>query len=277
VTEKSTSDLNIMPIGRFSNACRLSVKALRYYDERGILSPCLVDPATGYRYYRSDQARDAVMIALLRSLDVPLDTIKKVLHADGDQLRQCLDAERARIEQDLATKRHALRSIERISRYGNLMPYKVAVRSVPDCRLASVHCSTTAERMIEDSGRLVYALFDELARLQIEHSDPYMCINESPDAEGKIVVRACIGVGDREIADRRVTMIDISGGNEAWLTHVGAYEELGVAYHALSAWVQERGHEQRGALREIYRNDPADTPVEELITEVILPIGPNRS
>jgi len=263
-----------MPIGRFSNACRLSVKALRYYDERGILKPYLVDPATGYRYYRSDQARDAVMIALLRSLDVPLDTIKNVLHADGDELRHCLDGERERIERDLATKHHALRSIVRISRYGNLMPYQVAVRSAPDYRLASIQCTTTAARMIEDSGQLVYTLFDELERQKIEHSDPYMCINESPDPQGNILVHACVGVGDSEVTSDRVTMIDIRGGTEAWLAHVGAYEELGIAYHALSAWVQEHGHEQRAALREIYRNDPADTPVDELITEVILPIAP---
>ena len=32
----------------------------------------------------------------------------------------------------------------------------------------------------------------------------------------------------------------------AWLTHKGAYEELGLAYHALLAWAQERGHEQTG-------------------------------
>jgi len=274
VTEKDASKFNIMPIGRFSNACRLSVKALRYYDERGILKPFCVDPDTGYRYYRSDQARDAVMIALLRSLDVPLDTIKHVLHADRDELRRYLDTERTRIEQDLATKYHALRSIERIARYGDLMPYAVALRSAPDYRLASIRCTTTAECMIEDSGQLVYTLFDELARLQIEHTDPYLCINESPDPLGAIVVHAGVGVGDHEITDERVAMIDVSGGTEAWLTHVGAYEELGIAYHALSAWAQERGHEQRNALREIYRNDPVDTPVDELITEVILPIHP---
>jgi len=262
-----------MPIGRFSNACRLSIKALRYYDERGILKPFLVDPDTGYRYYRSDQARDAVMIALLRSLDVPLDTIKRVLHAEGNEVRACLNTERERIERELAEKRHALRSIERIARHGDLMPYKVAVRSGPDYRVASIRCATTAERMIEDSGQLMYTLFDELERLKAEPADPYMCINESPDPQGNIVVHACVGVGGSEIQDNRVTMIDVRGGMEAWLTHIGAYEELGIAYHALSAWAQERGHEQRAALREIYRNDPADTPVDELITEVILPIA----
>lgn len=272
MTGKTTRKHNLMPIGRFSTACRLSIKALRYYDERGLLKPCFVDPVSGYRYYRIDQSRDAVMIALLRSLDIPIDTIKQLLHAEGDELRRCLDVERARIESELHEKRQALKSIERIARYGELTPYTVAIRSAPDYRLASLRCTTTAECMVDDSGALMYALFDELARLGVNHSDPYVCINEAPDPQGNIAVHACVGIGSAEISGDRVAMIHIAGGPEAWLTHVGAYEELGIAYHALSAWVQERGHEQRAALREIYRNDPADTPVDELVTEVIMPI-----
>jgi DNA-binding transcriptional MerR regulator len=206
---------NLMPIGQFSNACRLSIKALRHYDERGLLKPAFVDPATGYRYYRPEQARDAVMIALLRSLEVPLDTIGNMLSAEGDELRRYLDTERARIERDLTKKRHALHSIERIARHGDLMPYTVAVRSAPGYRLASIHCNTTAERMVEDSGNLMYRLFDELAGLGAAHGDPYMCINHAPDRQGNIVVHACVGLAGKEIQNGRVTMMDIDGGPEA--------------------------------------------------------------
>jgi len=44
----------------------------------------------------------------------------------------------------------------------------------------------------------------------------------------------------------------------------------------LAAWVQARGHQQRDSLREIYLNDPddpADTPIDDLTTEVILPLS----
>lgn len=58
----------------------------------------------------------------------------------------------------------------------------------------------------------------------------------------------------------------------AWLTHSGSYVELGIAYHALLAWAQEHGHEQRGPMREMYMNDPSTTPTKELRTEVVLPV-----
>ena len=50
---------------------RLSVKALRHYDEQGLLSPAVVDPSSGYRYYRYSQANRAEAIRILRSLDMP--------------------------------------------------------------------------------------------------------------------------------------------------------------------------------------------------------------
>lgn len=40
-----------MPIGPFSEMTRLSVKALRIYDDMGLLPPAMVDDASGYRYY----------------------------------------------------------------------------------------------------------------------------------------------------------------------------------------------------------------------------------
>ena len=53
---------------------------------------------------------------------------------------------------------------------------------------------------------------------------------------------------------------------------MGPYEALGLAYHALLAWVQEHGHEPLGPVWEFYANDPADVPAEELVTEVALPL-----
>jgi DNA-binding transcriptional MerR regulator len=72
-------DQQLMPIGRFARRCRLSVKQLRHYDELGLLRPAWVDPGSGYRYYRAEQAREALSIGLLRSLDVPLPAIGQVL------------------------------------------------------------------------------------------------------------------------------------------------------------------------------------------------------
>ena len=69
-------------IGEFARRSRLSVKALRLYDELGVLVPARVDQASGYRYYDVAQLEAARIVAMLRRLEVPLVAIKELLACD---------------------------------------------------------------------------------------------------------------------------------------------------------------------------------------------------
>ena len=68
-----------MSIGEFARDPRLSAKALRLYDELGLLAPARVDEGSGYRFYEPGQLKQARLIAALRQLQVPLAEIKAVL------------------------------------------------------------------------------------------------------------------------------------------------------------------------------------------------------
>ena len=107
-------DRNLMPIGRFARSCRLSVKALRHYDELGLLEPAFVDPQSRYRYYAREQARDAVMIGMLRSLDLPLPVVRDALAAGPTELKALIDAEKARIEAEVAARQRTLLSLQHL-------------------------------------------------------------------------------------------------------------------------------------------------------------------
>lgn len=71
-----------MAIGRFARQAGLTVKALRHYDELGLLRPAAVDAETGYRSYSSEQLGRAEAIRTLRRLEVPLDEIATLLATD---------------------------------------------------------------------------------------------------------------------------------------------------------------------------------------------------
>src|ERR1700735_1797649 len=68
-----------MSIGEFARDSRLSAKALRLYDELGLLPPARVDEVSGYRFYESGQLKQARLIAALRQMHVPLAEIKAIL------------------------------------------------------------------------------------------------------------------------------------------------------------------------------------------------------
>ena len=86
-----------LSIGSFSRVSGLTVKALRHYDEIGLLEPARVDEWTGYRYYGLEQARVAEAIRRLRSLEVPLDEIRELLGADEPVVRERRAVNRARL------------------------------------------------------------------------------------------------------------------------------------------------------------------------------------
>lgn len=68
-----------MSIGPFSRASGLSAKALRHYDEVGLLKPAWVNPASGYRRYQPIQLDDAELIRVLAGVGYPLAEIRALL------------------------------------------------------------------------------------------------------------------------------------------------------------------------------------------------------
>ncbi|HUB22135.1 MAG TPA: MerR family transcriptional regulator [Streptosporangiaceae bacterium] len=69
----------LVSIGDFSRMTHLSIKALRFYHDQGLLEPARIDPGSGYRFYEPAQVPVAQVIRRFRDLDMPLDQVKAVL------------------------------------------------------------------------------------------------------------------------------------------------------------------------------------------------------
>jgi PPM family protein phosphatase len=80
--------VELLTIGAFAREARLSPKALRLYDDAGLLRPAAVDAANGYRYYDRAQLDRARLVGWLRRLDMPLRRIKEICdRPDADAAR----------------------------------------------------------------------------------------------------------------------------------------------------------------------------------------------
>jgi len=66
-------------IGEMSKMHRIPESTLRYYDEKGIFHPSIVDPQTQYRYYTIDQFSTLDQIKFLRHLNISLKDIKRYM------------------------------------------------------------------------------------------------------------------------------------------------------------------------------------------------------
>jgi protein phosphatase len=97
--------MEMLTIGAFAKACRLSPKALRLYDELELLRPARVDPETGYRYYAPEQLEQARLVAWLRRLGMPLARIRQVVALEPAAAAREIRAFWARVEAETATRR----------------------------------------------------------------------------------------------------------------------------------------------------------------------------
>jgi PPM family protein phosphatase len=97
--------MGMLTIGAFAAASRLSPKALRHYDELGLLPPARVDPVTGYRLYSRQQLDQARLVAWLRRLGMPLARIRAVCALPAAAAAGDVAAFWAQVEADTAARR----------------------------------------------------------------------------------------------------------------------------------------------------------------------------
>jgi DNA-binding transcriptional MerR regulator len=119
-------------IGEFARRSRLSLKALRLYDERGVLVPSRVDQASGYRYYDTAQLDEARLVVMLRQLQLPLAAIKELLACDpADAATRIAEYWRGAEAAHDARRDLADYLVNRLRGKRSVM-YEVATREIPE-------------------------------------------------------------------------------------------------------------------------------------------------
>ena len=70
--------MKYLRIGDFSNVVGISVKAIRFYEEKGLLKPAYTDKYTGYRYYDEKNIEHVLMILQYKEMGFALEEIKNI-------------------------------------------------------------------------------------------------------------------------------------------------------------------------------------------------------
>jgi DNA-binding transcriptional MerR regulator len=177
-----------MGIGEFASRSRLSAKALRLYDELGLLAPARVDEDSGYRFYEPGQLEQARLIATLRQLHFPLAEIKAILPLEPIQA-----AERVRQFWAATERQHSsLRAlatylIDKLSGTRSVV-YEVKTREIPERSLLCVKRNVTGEKAAWAFGKEFIALLRHYKLPEIEgRAGAFFCIfwgEVSEDSDG---------------------------------------------------------------------------------------------
>lgn len=122
-----------LSVGRFAQAAQLSRKALRLYDQLGILVPDYVDPESGYRYYSTTQFEKARFIRLLRAMEMPLADIRRVLAAatTEEAIQLVIDCQRAFEEKAEQVHLATQKVLAHLRQENNMMTVNVSTKDFP--------------------------------------------------------------------------------------------------------------------------------------------------
>lgn len=121
-----------LSIGDFARRSRLSLRALRLYDELGVLVPARVDHGSGYRYYDTAQLEAARLVVMLRQLQLPLAAIKELLASDPADAATRIARYWCEVEAAHDARRDlADHLVNRLSGKRSVM-YDVATREMPE-------------------------------------------------------------------------------------------------------------------------------------------------
>jgi len=275
--------LDQIPIGRFSVVTRLTQKALRYYDAKGLLVPGAKDPFTGYRYYTGDQIGAGVKIRQLADLGFTVEEMASYFEAeargDAGTVERLLGARLRDAEQELAR----LQRVVSLLGNGNdeMMKSTMSepvVKDVPRMRVLSRRETGSYDKTI---GKLIGDLMmvlnsPENGRNFVKMVGPVMTIyhDEEFREEGADIEVAVPVTGKVAVEDPAVEVRNLEPCRVLSLVHRGSYETIGQAYQRLHGYAAEKGLEITGPMRDLYLNDPNAVEQDQIMTEVQAPIKP---
>lgn len=263
-------------IGEFSKINKITVKALRLYDEIGLLKPKNVDEFSGYRFYETDQLPLVQKIISLKQMGFSLAEIAEILNNSANILAK-MEKKFEETKRQTEINEERMKQIEhyiQILKKEDKMSYDIVIKELPEVNVASMR------KVIAnyDEFNTIYPLMGELMRKQnLECINPGYCFtlyHNDEYREKDIDVEICESVVKPGKDEGGMVFKKFEKVPEAACTfHKGPYTSIGQAYGAIMQWVENNGYEIAGNIRESYvdgcwnKDDP-----NEWLTEVQAPI-----
>jgi len=253
----------MLTIGGFASAARLSLKAMRLYDQLGLLKPSYVDSASGYRYYHVDQLYIARLIRMMRQMDMPLATIRQVLAAAPADAETLVRGYWEAREKRMVEARQVVHEVVAFLRKEvATMALEVNVKTVEPQPIISVTARLKVEQLDSHIGNSLGRLY-ALAEAQgaVVSGAPFGIfhgpINHDDDGPIEVclpVQGAVAGAGDvvaRELAGGTVAYVMLHGEQCDFPAVLGGYDSV-------YDWIRQNGYQPSEPPREIWYSQPGE-------------------
>lgn len=265
----------LMSSGTFAARTRLSRKALRLYDELGLLRPAVVDPRTGYRSYAPEQVDRARLIGLLRRLDLPLGQIAVLLDLEPGAAAKSLGETWHAAEDTHADRRRLVRYLQDLLTGRTDDVYDIQTRDVPEQKVLSTQRNVTAGDLpgfIEDA----YArLFAHLGAAGVPlGGDPFVVYHGEVTEDSDGPVEVCLPVAGA-VEPAGTLGVRLEPAHTEAYTRIPKrqvrFPDIMRAYDAVAGWLQQQGERPALPPREVYFTDLAAAGDDDPAADIAFP------
>ncbi len=274
------SDSSLLSIGQFSALSGLTQKALRLYDEMGLLLPVQVDEQSGYRFYRPQQISQARVIGRLRQLEMPLKEIALVLGSEKSEATKILkiwweEQKRLQIKKD-----GLVRYVQYLLTDEGEIMFEVKTRTIPARKMAVISKTIYQPELDNFIGDSFSKLFDYTVgagarRPHTTQDEPTLVIYHgevTPDSANRVDV--CVPItGDLQPTEEILIQIE-PAHLEAYTTLKKSqvvFPEILHAYDAVGKWCGSNGKKHGGNPREVYFCDFMAAQDDDDVTDIAFP------
>ena len=243
-------------IGDFSKLSRVSIKALRLYDEMGLLKPVDVDRFTGYRYYEFNQLPRLYRILALKDLGFSLEEISRLLESEVpvEQMRGMLRLRQAEIRQRVEAEEARLERVELwlrvIEQEDSMSRYDVVIKTIEPMKVAAVRGVVPTP---PDQRSLWDELLGYLQQKNARMVGPPMAIYHDPEfKERDWDIEVVMPLSEEIPSSEHVQVYELPGPEKmACVVHTGPFATIMEAYDALAKWIDQNGYHIVGPGREL--------------------------
>ena len=137
-------------ISAFSRLTQLTEKALRLYDEKGLLVP-IKREITGYRYYTLNQIDKAIEIRILSRLGFSLNNIKKIINSKKtDEIEELFEIQIKKTNSTIQELNKAKKILlkKNLNEVFTMKAEKPIIKELPEIRAISKRVKGTYEKSI---------------------------------------------------------------------------------------------------------------------------------
>ncbi|UCD38776.1 MAG: GyrI-like domain-containing protein [Fidelibacterota bacterium] len=151
------------------------------------------------------------------------------------------------------------------------MPYQCEIQEQSAQPVLSIRTKTSIQELPKVLGEAYRTIAEFLGKSGEQPSGPPFAAYYNMDMQN-LDVEAGFPVSHVVAGQGDVQASEIPAGKFATTLHTGPYSDIEPAYQALTKWIDENGHQPAGVAYEMYLNDPAVTPAQELLTRILMPL-----